>query len=356
MGVKFSRFRRNTRFLQGNFHFLLQYPEFRADGNPGPEHRGPSPWREDAGALYCQGKWMECQCRHGIVNGAAPDAVHKADETKGQMELFLRHPAGAGQTETEPAEVTLDLFRRVDGKKETVHDVDKRLKNNQIEIPGVAVDVLWQQVDTVLLDMDGTLLDKHFDDHFWEEFVPKIYAEKNNMTIRRAMDELHGRYRTLEGTLQWTDLDYWSDELGLDIPALKNQVDHLIAVHPYVVDFLSFCKKNGKGLFLVTNAHSRTLEIKLKKTAIGPWFERIVCSQEIGLPKEDPRFWQRLEELLGFDRKRTLLADDTEQVLVSASIYGMGVCVFVARPSSARPMAGSSRFPSIIYFKELLPD
>src|SRR5690606_507131 len=25
----------------------------------------------------------------------------------------------------------------------------------------------WNQIDTVLLDMDGTLLDLHFDNHFW---------------------------------------------------------------------------------------------------------------------------------------------------------------------------------------------
>ena len=355
MGVKFSCFRRHARFLQGIFHFLLQSLKVLRGSNSGPEHRGLPPWREDAGALYCQRKRRKSQCSQGFVNGAETDAVHRADKSEGEVELFRGHPASAGQTETEPAEVPPDLFRRVNSNKETVHDVDKTLKNNHKEITALAVNTLWQQVDTVLLDMDGTLLDKHFDDHFWEEFVPKVYAEKNNITIRRAMDELHARYRSLEGTLQWTDLDYWSDELGLDIPALKNQVDHLIAVHPYVVDFLSFCKINGKGLFLVTNAHSRTLEIKLKKTAIGPWFEKIVCSQQIGLPKEDPHFWRRLEERLGFDRKRTLLADDTEQVLVSARTYGMGVCVFVARPSSTRPTAASSRFPSIVYFKELLP-
>lgn len=212
----------------------------------------------------------------------------------------------------------------------------------------------WEAVDTVLLDMDGTLLDKHFDDHFWEDYVPEVYAKQNAMTIAAAREDLHRRYRELEGTLAWTDLDYWSRELGLDIPALKHQVNHLIAVHPYVVDFLSFCRRRGKGLFLVTNAHSKTLKIKLAKTAIGPFFDDIVCSEEMDLPKEDPRFWQRLERRLGFDRRRSLLADDTEEVLRSAAAFGMGVLIYVARPSSVKAPCFSRDFPSILYFRELM--
>src|SRR5688572_6670841 len=31
----------------------------------------------------------------------------------------------------------------------------------------------WNAVDTVLLDMDGTLLDLHFDNYFWLTHLPK---------------------------------------------------------------------------------------------------------------------------------------------------------------------------------------
>ena len=83
----------------------------------------------------------------------------------------------------------------------------------------------------VLLDMDGTLLDKYFDDFFWEQLVPEKYAEKHAMTFGRSKEELGGKYRFHEGTLNWTDLDFWSRELNLDIPALKEQIQHLIEVH-----------------------------------------------------------------------------------------------------------------------------
>jgi putative hydrolase of the HAD superfamily len=212
----------------------------------------------------------------------------------------------------------------------------------------------WETVDTVLLDMDGTLLDKHFDDFFWEHYVPEIYAENNDLTPLEARKELLGRYKSIEGTLAWTDLDYWSTELGLDIPALKLKIDHLIQVHPYVIDFLQYCRRLKKKVHLVTNAHSKTLAIKMQKTAIGDYFDRIICSQDVGRPKEDPEFWQRLEKILGFDKERTLLADDNENVLQAAQIYGMGVLIYVARPSSRAEIHYSNDFPSIVYFKELI--
>jgi putative hydrolase of the HAD superfamily len=229
------------------------------------------------------------------------------------------------------------------------------MKNrNEHNGPPIRWQPRWDSIDTILLDMDGTLLDKHFDDYFWEHYVPEVFAEKNDLTPLEARKELLARYRSIEGTLAWTDLDYWSEKLDLDIPALKIKINHLIQVHPYVVDFLQYCGKIEKKVHLVTNAHSKTLDIKMRKTDIGSYFDRIVCSQDIGLPKEEPEFWNRLESLLGFNRHRTLLADDNENVLRAAQTYGMGVLIFVARPSSRTEAACSERFPSILYFKELM--
>ena len=213
----------------------------------------------------------------------------------------------------------------------------------------------WVDIDTVLLDMDGTLLDKHFDDYFWEQYIPEQYSLKHDLSIDEAKRKLLKRYQNVENTLCWTDLDYWSEQLGMDIPGLKTGLNHLIAVHPYVGEFLLYCHNNRKKIFLVTNAHPKTLSIKLEKTSIGHLFDRIVCADEIGLAKEEGSFWQQLEQLLGFDKSTTLLADDTEKVLRSAEEYGMGQLIFVARPSSKKPVEYSSRYPSIEYFVELIP-
>ena len=229
------------------------------------------------------------------------------------------------------------------------------MRNKETIVAKIFPNFSWDEIDTVLLDMDGTLLDKHFDDYFWEVYVPEHYSLLHDISVEEAKKQLLGRYREVESTLEWTDLEYWSHELGLDIPELKMRVNHMIGVHPYVVEFLEFCLSARKKLYLITNAHSRTLSIKLEKTSIGPWFDRVICAEEVGLAKEDPEFWRRLEKMLEYNPKRTLLADDTEKVLRSAEEYGMQYLVYVARSSSMQAVRYSEKYPSIDYFKELMP-
>ena len=213
----------------------------------------------------------------------------------------------------------------------------------------------WNNIDTVLLDMDGTLLDKHFDDHFWEDYVPSQYALMNGISDVEAKEELMPRYRSQEETLDWANLDYWSHQLGLDIPALKRQIQHLIAIHPNVVDFLERLKAVGKGVYLVTNAHGKTLDLKMQRTSLAHRFDGIITSHEIGMPKEDPVFWEHLRKVVPFDPERTLLGEDTEAVLRSASRYGIRYLVFVSNSSSAKPSNDSGSYFSVQDFGEIMP-
>ena len=213
----------------------------------------------------------------------------------------------------------------------------------------------WNDIDTVLLDMDGTLLDRHFDDHFWLDHVPKRYAAKYGMPLDAARELLHGMFRSQENSLNWTDLDYWSDQLGLDIPLLKREVDHLIAVHPYVVQFLLFLKQLGKAIHLVTNAHSKTLQLKMEMTRLGPYFSGIVSAHDLGLPKEDYGFWAKLREKVPYEPERTLLGEDSETNLSTAGAYGIRYLIYVSRFSSSVTPRPSERFSSIHYFNQLIP-
>lgn len=212
----------------------------------------------------------------------------------------------------------------------------------------------WNRISTVLLDMDGTLLDKHYDDYFWEQFLPEVYGKKNNLAIDRARQELFQRYRSVKCTLKWTDLDYWSQTLGLDIIGLKMEVAHLIAVLPHVTEFLTFLKEQGKVVYLVTAAHRKSLDIKMDKVDLRHFFDRLICADELGKPKEDRKFWQELEEQLDFDRSRTLFADDNLDVLGAARGHGIKHLMHMARPSSKEPVMYSDDYPSIATFSELM--
>jgi putative hydrolase of the HAD superfamily len=202
--------------------------------------------------------------------------------------------------------------------------------------------------------MDGTLLDKYYDDYFWEHFVPEVYAAKNRVDIADARKLLLKTYKSVENTLQWTDLDYWSDRLGLDIVALKREIGHLVNIHPYIIDYFEYMQRIGKKLYLVTNAHPKALEVKMEQVNIEKWFEQLICSKEVGAAKEQPEFWHRLQRILPYDSERTLFADDTEKVLHSARAFGIRHLIHIAKPSSRLPAQFSEHYQSIETFQELM--
>jgi HAD superfamily hydrolase (TIGR01509 family) len=214
--------------------------------------------------------------------------------------------------------------------------------------------VPMKDIKYVLLDMDGTLLDKYFDDFFWQHLLPEKYAEKKSITFGRAQEELFQRYKTHEGTLNWTDIDFWSKEVDLDVPALKEQIQHLIEVHPHVEDFLRWLRVHRKKVFLVTNAHYKVLDLKLKKTRIGRFFDSALTSYEIGYPKEMIEFWQKAEKRLGFEREKSLFIDDTKDILRTAKKFGIRYILYKAYSSSKADKGTSREFPSIVDFTELM--
>ncbi|NJD91087.1 MAG: GMP/IMP nucleotidase [Geobacter sp.] len=211
----------------------------------------------------------------------------------------------------------------------------------------------WQDIDTVLLDMDGTLLDRHFDDHFWLEHVPARYAAKHHQPLAEVKEQLYALFRSQENTLNWTDLDYWSEQLGMDIPLLKHEVDHLIAVHPNVISFLDFLRSSGKQVHLVTNAHGKTLDIKMNKTKIGGHFDSIISAHDLGLPKEMVAFWGELQKVIPYEPERTMLGEDSERNLETAREFGIRHLVYISAPNSQLTPQASQQFYSVKSFGEL---
>lgn len=181
----------------------------------------------------------------------------------------------------------------------------------------------WNQIDTVLLDMDGTLLDLHFDWHFWMEFLPQAYADKNRLTLDQAKELIHEKINAQTGTLNWYCLDYWTDVLDLPVAALKHEIKHQVKVHPEVMEFLAALKAQNKTVIMVTNAHRDSLAVKLEVTEIGDYFDMMVSSHDYGVPKEDIQVWSHLRETVHYNPNRTLLIDDNTHALSTAQTYGI---------------------------------
>ncbi len=210
----------------------------------------------------------------------------------------------------------------------------------------------WDHVDCLLLDMDGTILDLRFDNFFWRELVPQHYSELHGIALPDAHAELVPRFAEKEGTLEWYCLDHWSNELGIDIAGLKEESRAHIDFLPDIPRFLRSVRRAGKRLVLVTNAHRDSLAVKLDRTGLDEHLDAIHSAHDLGLPKEDPGFWKRLQAIEPFDPETSVLIDDSVAVLESARSFGIGRLVAIRRPDSTRPARVVEEFHAV----DALPD
>ena len=215
--------------------------------------------------------------------------------------------------------------------------------------------IAWNEIDTVLLDMDGTLLDLHYDNYFWQQYMPERYAEIHRQDVEATRVQVNRQIEQARGSLAWYCVDHWSEQLNLDIPALKREIQHLIEIRPHVEDFLERLHNSDKRVILVTNAHRKALDIKLARTGIGRWFHDIVVSHDFKVAKEELEFWHRLHATHPFDKRRTLLVDDNESVLDAADRYGVAHLLTLLQPDSKRQRRLETRFRGIHHFDEIMP-
>lgn len=195
----------------------------------------------------------------------------------------------------------------------------------------------WRNIDFVLLDMDGTLLDLHFDNYFWQEHLPWAYARRHNVPHALATRILTEKFAARRGTLEWYCVDFWSCELQLDIVLLKQEIQDRVAIRPGVHDFLLFLRRLGKHTVLLTNAHPKSLALKMQLTGLAWLFDELVSSHALGFPKESPVLWKTLAVSKGIDLGRSLFIDDTETILDVACKAGVRHVIGIASPDSKIP-------------------
>ncbi|KGJ92183.1 GMP/IMP nucleotidase [Thalassotalea sp. ND16A] len=212
----------------------------------------------------------------------------------------------------------------------------------------------WSKIHTVLLDMDGTLLDLHFDNHFWLEHLPKRYAEHAQISQSEAADFLKSRYQQVEGTISWYCLDYWAEQINMPIRELKQEVQHLISLRADAHDFLIALKQSGRKIVLVTNAHPDSLSLKIERTQLDKYFDELISTHQFGATKESQLLWQRLQQHVGFKNEHTLFVDDSISILDSAKTYGIKHLLAIANPDSKQPIREVTDYPAITDYSVLL--
>lgn len=213
----------------------------------------------------------------------------------------------------------------------------------------------WNRIDTVLLDMDGTLLDLHFDSHFWQEHMPRHYATHHGLTNEVAEARLATLFQSSRRRLEYYCLDWWSAQTGLDIVTLKQDLVHLIRFRPQAQEFLKAVRASGRRSLIVTNAHRGSLDLKHRHTGIVDLVDAVESAHDYRIPKEEQGFWARLGERFPFDPDRTLLVDDNMDALASAERFGIAHLLAVRHPDSSRDPLTGLPYPAVGDFATLHP-
>ena len=212
----------------------------------------------------------------------------------------------------------------------------------------------WHEIDTVLLDMDGTLLDLHYDNHFWLTHLPQTVAQATGQPLSECKAQMMNHYERVSGQIQWYCLDYWAEQLNLDIMAAKREIAHLIALRPDTIAFLDALKRSGRDVVLVTNSHPEGLALKVERTNLDAHIDTLISTHEFGVTKESQSLWQQLHSRLAFNPARTLFVDDSLPILQAAKQFGIAHLLAVANPDSKQPATVIDAFPAVTDYTKLL--
>jgi HAD superfamily hydrolase (TIGR01509 family) len=214
----------------------------------------------------------------------------------------------------------------------------------------------WKDIHTVLLDMDGTLLDLHFDNHFWLEHLPQKLAEKHHITLQAAKDIMSTETEQVMGTLSWYCLDFWTEKLDIDIVEAKREIEHLISLREDSLPFIDALKASGREVILVTNAHPDSLSLKVEHTQLDQHIDQLISTHEFAVTKESQVLWQKLQLKLGFNPQHTLFVDDSLGILKAAQDFGIQHLLAVCNPDSQQPIRDITEFPALQDYRYLLDD
>lgn len=208
--------------------------------------------------------------------------------------------------------------------------------------------------ETLMLDMDGTVLDLAYDNYVWKELVPEHYAQAKGISVDVARSRLYAKYSAIQGDIQWYCLDHWSERLGLDVLELHRGVNHRIDYLPGAKRFLQALREHHVRVLLVTNSHPDTLALKDEVTGLAEYFDAIYTSHQFGYAKERQEFWHALQDEDGFQKESTLFVDDNLTVLRSADTYGLEMLVEISQPDTSEPARETSAYTGVTGVADLM--
>ena len=208
------------------------------------------------------------------------------------------------------------------------------------------------KVTTYIFDMDGTILDLHFDRQVWNLRLPEKISQELSISLKSASALIKDMLSPQKNTLNWYSLEFWNKEFSINMSEIEDEMAHLIKPRCGAIECLRDMQHKGR-MILASNADPKSMSRKLSLTGIGHYFNTIISAHEIGFCKEELGFWEKLQTQLNFFPENTILIDDNLTVLKTAKNFGIAHLYGIRYPSSQGASITSSEFQLLNNFNEL---
>lgn len=179
-----------------------------------------------------------------------------------------------------------------------------------------------KEVDAVIFDMDGTLLNtlwawKNSTSNFLRsrgiEPPENIDAEMAALSLLEGAREIKKRYGFKESP----------EELLEEVLATVRKFYEEDAMpKPGVPGVLQALKKQGIKICVATASDREFAEAAFKRTGLMEYIDFIITCDEVGAGKQNPLIYETALKKLGTDRKRTLVVEDALHALQTAKKAG----------------------------------
>lgn len=192
--------------------------------------------------------------------------------------------------------------------------------------------------DLLLLDLDNTLIDRRSTFTRWAD----AYVQQHPAIAReRSMAEARDALLAADGAGLVPRDHFCAGVAALFPPGSRPAVDNVwtafaaayieaVEPDPAVLAALGRLASSYR-LALLSNGSGRRQRAKLERAELGPFFERIFISDELGRDKPDPALFRQALHVCGVAPERALMVgDDPRRDIEGALAVGLDAC-WIAR-------------------------
>lgn len=163
----------------------------------------------------------------------------------------------------------------------------------------------------ISFDMEGTLIDHTYSRTIWEEDIPRLFSEKNQVPIKEAKEIVFEEYARI-GELQpeWYDIEYWFKlfEFDRDWRALlKNRREN---VKPYK-ETKKILEKIGEKIPMIISSNTIKEFLDVQIDVLGNYFDHIFSApSDFNIVKKDEVFYEQILKILEIDSDQVVHVGD----------------------------------------------